>query len=394
MKRPAGVILTAILLGLSAGLTLLTGLGIAAAGLFTGHTPQNPVDAAAPIPPPAFLTAMLLVIAVLLLLAAAWQIATIVGLLRLRKWARYSVLVLAGLMTIFGLFSVASAIFGALLMPAIMAQANSQTQTAAFPPHLMQAVFLIQGLFYLGVTGIGIWWLVYYNGTAVRRYFDPSRYPALPLLQQPTNPPVPQVTGPQAPQQSPNPNIPPLTAPPASQPYYVPAAPRQPGRFTHVPWPILVIAGFFALSSLSSLALCWIPFPAFVLGTLLYSPWNHLTFLALSLAMGLLAWGLVRLENRARLGIYAFTVYAVLNFALMLTPHGRASYRAYQQSLLAPLHLPISPYAPAFDVTSAPFVLLMILSALLFYGLQLWAVEHYRPLFQPSLKTEKPQTQN
>ena len=98
---------------------------------------------------------------------AAWQIATIIGLLRLRNWARYSVLVLGRPATLFGLFCTLRLIFSAR-PPARASWPRRPTWQSSTPgrspPHLMQVGLPGPGTFlHSPVTAIGIWWLVYFN---------------------------------------------------------------------------------------------------------------------------------------------------------------------------------------------------------------------------------------
>ena len=101
MKRPVGLILTAIVLGFIA----LSQLGMAALMTVTGFIGRSGIHSArpgAPALPPSFLLYFTIGLAIIMAFLATWAILTLVGLLRLINAARISVLVIGGCLAGFG----------------------------------------------------------------------------------------------------------------------------------------------------------------------------------------------------------------------------------------------------------------------------------------------------
>jgi len=153
MKRPIPVVLTAILLGLMAALQLLFAVLMIAVGFIVLKQGMPPSAGPQPFPPsmmPALMFGM-----------------TLIGLVRLRSWARYSILVIAGLMAAFGGMSMVTSFAMPFLMPAMPAAGN---QPAA-DPGMMRIIFFVTGAFYGVVTALGVALLVYYNLAKTRALF-------------------------------------------------------------------------------------------------------------------------------------------------------------------------------------------------------------------------------
>jgi hypothetical protein len=88
--------------------------------------------------------------------AAAWGIATSIGLFRLRNWARLSILVFSVLLV---LMSAPSGLM-ALLMPFPAPRGAD--------PSFTTVMRVGMGAFWLGLLAIGIWWLVFFNRAKVK----------------------------------------------------------------------------------------------------------------------------------------------------------------------------------------------------------------------------------
>ena len=99
---------------------------------------------------------------------AVWYLLTLIGLVRLRSWARYSVLVIAGLMAGFGGISMLTSFAMPFLMPACCPATAGQP---APDPGFMRIIFFATGAFYGLVTAIGVALLVYYNQATTRALF-------------------------------------------------------------------------------------------------------------------------------------------------------------------------------------------------------------------------------
>jgi uncharacterized membrane protein YGL010W len=70
------------------------------AGVFTDH---HPFVAASPTVTPHFFLYLMLAVAVFYATLATWATLTVIGILRLRSWARYSILIIGGLSAVFSL---------------------------------------------------------------------------------------------------------------------------------------------------------------------------------------------------------------------------------------------------------------------------------------------------
>jgi len=173
MKRPAGVTVSAVILAVLSLLQIVLGLGMALLGSLT-HEKGSPAAAL-----PGWIAIIMYELCALFLLIAAWGIATAIGLHRLRRWARYSTLIIGGLVAVCGLLMAAGGLI-ALFAPQLTA-AGAATGSIHSAQFLVRAVFGIMELLYLAVAAIGIWWLVYFNRKHVRMAFaPPAELPAPP----------------------------------------------------------------------------------------------------------------------------------------------------------------------------------------------------------------------
>jgi hypothetical protein len=175
-QRPAGVsaaaaiaVLGSIGTFLFAGLMGLNALVITASPA-AARLPNQPA------PPPIVLLA---IIAVAYSGFGAWGIASAVGLLKLKNWARQCFLIFGGLLAFVSVFMTAGSIVAGVVGPAT-AQLPSNV-----PRGLITGVFLAIALVGLICLGIAIWWLVYFNRPAVKAAFMgetvASEPPHLPL---------------------------------------------------------------------------------------------------------------------------------------------------------------------------------------------------------------------
>ena len=374
MKRPIGLILAVIVLGLTATLALLTAAGMAfSAATLASHGLAMPASPAGPPPPSAHLTAIVFgVTAIVFLLFAAFAIATVVGLLGLRNWARYAVLSIGGLLAFVGFSSLAAL----AMLPSILAA--SQPPAAALTPTMMHGVLAIGGLIYGSIAALGTWWLVYFNLRSVKAYFLPGYrqqpvYPAAPPPRQRQSAASLATPGGLAEDSYPYPN------PPYAMPAYIPPPA---GRLAHIPTSIIVIAILFFLATLSCAIIALLPLPAFLLGFLLTGPIAprllYLLYAAGSLAIGI---GLLRLRNAARLGCYLFSALGFVNILVSQLPWGKARYAAYTALVQTQLHTggaqPTLP--PSFQQS---ILLFSLFFAAILYGVQIWLIERHRTLFK------------
>lgn len=158
-KRPAGISIAAIVLALMAAVGALFATALIAALFFTRH----------PIIPP-IPTVKLFVICfdLLMLILLLWGIWTVVGLFKLKPWARFSILALGALdLFFFGVQSIGLLILRtrtdfSMMMPSGPGAIN------------VSAILLDIATFDALLALIGVWWLVYFSLSRVRVAFGSS----------------------------------------------------------------------------------------------------------------------------------------------------------------------------------------------------------------------------
>ncbi len=155
-NKPVGISLAAIVLALMTAVGALFAAGSIAALFFTRH----------PIIPP-IPTVKLFVICfdILMLLLLLWGIWTVVGLFKLKPWARFSILALGALdLCFFGLQSVGLLVLRtragfSMMMPSGPGAINVSA--------ILLEIAVLDALLAL----IGVWWLVYFSLSRVRLAF-------------------------------------------------------------------------------------------------------------------------------------------------------------------------------------------------------------------------------
>ena len=168
MKRLPGVIVSAVLLIIGSLFQLLMAALIGFSAFIVNQRLPQAANSRLPAQP-AWLPWFSVAIAAVCVGLATWGIITSVGLFRMRRWARYSLLVIAGSFLVFGL--------PGMLMMIVMTMVPIPTPATIDPAyaHTMQfaqrIVFVVIALFYASISAIGIWWLVYFNRKAVREAF-------------------------------------------------------------------------------------------------------------------------------------------------------------------------------------------------------------------------------
>lgn len=169
MKRPGGVVVNAIFLGLVSLVLLLAALVMALAATLVRNGAAAAATAGAP-QVPAWMTGFELGLSAFCLGLAAWGIATVAGLFGMRRWARYSVLIIGGGLAVLGLISVLSTVVTMFAMPA-PPTAGLDPQQAQTMKSMFKAVFALVAVFYGLLTVLGVTWLVYFNRKTVREAF-------------------------------------------------------------------------------------------------------------------------------------------------------------------------------------------------------------------------------
>ena len=88
-----------------------------------------------------------------------WGLATVIGLLRIRRWGRISMLVFSGMLVLFN----GTGMLMILFLPLPSADARTD--------HIMNITRIVMVAFYLVQVLVGIWWLVYFNRPKVKDLF-------------------------------------------------------------------------------------------------------------------------------------------------------------------------------------------------------------------------------
>src|ERR1035438_1782838 len=186
MKRLPGVIFSAIIRLLVSLLQLLMALAMGIGGAVEQSQIRSGVHpgvaATPPIPTwmPIFTYGLCVVFAAL----TVWAILTVVGLFRMRRWARYSILAIGGCLALVGL----PAMLVSLLMLAVplSVPAGGDASQVHNVQAMTKVVFGVVGLFYGMIGAVGVSWLVYFNRKKVCDEFNsalgqsvPSRRPFL-----------------------------------------------------------------------------------------------------------------------------------------------------------------------------------------------------------------------
>jgi hypothetical protein len=346
MKRPFGLILTAIVLGFIA----LSQLGTAALMTVTGFIGRNGIHNArpgAPALPASFLFYFGILFSMVMALLATWAILTLVGLLRLSNAARISVLVIGGCLAGFGGLSALASI-GAMFM--------HLPTTSPQAAHMQTVVFGIVGFFYALVAATGVWWLIYFSRASVRALFV---RPAFAAYGYPLDATLP---------------VPPL---------------QKPGRFSNVPVLIVILACLILVSALSCAMLALLPFPAFLFGVIFSGFASHIIYLAMAIVTALIGYGLLRLDSRARIATIFVLCLGPINSVSLLLPSGRAQFNLYNQKVMEMFQFPgmrptpMPDFGYSYVVMSS--VLVVIFNAALFWILYRYRGDFHRTPPPPAL---------
>jgi len=168
----------------------------------------------------------------------------------------------------------------------------------------------------------------------------------------------------------------PYPQPPPPSPF--PQAP--PGRWSKVPTAIIVIACFYLLGGAMTMLYVFLPFPGFIAGFILSPVASRVLYLTMGLASLALGAGLLRLDNRARLGVYALMALGLVNVAVMLTPWGHARFLEYNTQLYERMHLG-GMAAMTSNLYSGPILIFSLLFGVVLSGVVVWILQHHRAAF-------------
>jgi len=155
MKRSTGVTVIAILSFVGSGLTILVAIAMAMIRPWSRASNDLPGS-------PVFFKAIMVGVVLFYSFLALWGVLTGIGLLRLRNWARASVVVFSTLLILAGMGSI---------LPAFAPLPSSPNEPAG--ASAMVAVRVFMGVCALLLLGTGVWWLVYFTRTRVKEQFVP-----------------------------------------------------------------------------------------------------------------------------------------------------------------------------------------------------------------------------
>lgn len=165
MKHPAGIGASAVVLVLLSVCQILMGTVMLLAAL----VPRQAAAAAESAQLPAWVPAFMVALCGVFLAFAAWGITTAVGVYRVRRWARISILIIAGCLGFLSFFSILG-LLAAITMPQPIPAGVNPTQTHS-TQFMMRVVLAAIALLYAVGLGIAVWWLAYFNRPSVRALF-------------------------------------------------------------------------------------------------------------------------------------------------------------------------------------------------------------------------------
>ncbi len=168
---PPGVIISAVTLILLSLLQLLSALAMGVSAIRYGlNSVLNPTGPAAAGPP--WMPVSMLLTCGFFAALAIWESLTAVGLFRIRRWARDSVLVIGGAWPMFGLLSLfLTQVMRALPGAVPPSVAHPQIQNV---PATIRVVIVGFPYLYPIMCAVGVSWLVYFNLAKVRELFESS----------------------------------------------------------------------------------------------------------------------------------------------------------------------------------------------------------------------------
>ncbi len=319
-SKPSASTIAAAIVAILAGLFVLLCCSLAFFGTLLNTLPANPVEAQ-----PFVRSAMLATLGFMMCLAI-FGIATGIGLILLRNWARISALIWGGLCVFFGAVGIPMAFFIPLVPPESVPNLSADG---------MQAVRWILLFFYGLPLIVGIWWLILFNRKTVKAQFAATA----------------TSTGPGRTQRS------------------------------RCPLPVAVLAWFYITSILNLLFLPFLPFhvPTFVFGRVLSGSAGVTVLMLSSLAFAAAGVGLLKLKlwsYSLTLGLQVF--WLASGAVSVLSPNYNAVMESFLKDMQSSLHLPESQFSPPNFMHHFGWASVL---GLLFAGAILGLLVYYRTRF-------------
>lgn len=324
MKRSGDVTAAAIVLFFGSGLIILMAVVMIVGAAMT---PLPPEQRAVEFMMPIFYT-----------LLAAWGIATGVGVLQLRPWARISIIVMSGM----AVFSSVCGALGIMMVPVLL------QQEPGVPVAAIKVVMFV-GLIMAAVPlAIAIWWLILFTRKRVQLEFAARGAAAIPSV-------VPGAT-------------PALDAAPTFVPAFAtaPSTPQIPISIRVIAMLFLVFGGFTLLSLPFAIRL---RLPTLMLGILVQgrSAWVYGGIFML--AQTGLCIAVLKRRAWALDGLVAFTLLGVANSILFaISPSRKVLFDTIMQR---------EKFPPGMDVSAMASFMNSVLPISMGIGVLLWAVVLY-----------------
>jgi hypothetical protein len=339
INRPVGVTASAILLGF---FTLMVLGSAAVTGLLPVMLHANGMNVSTP-PPPApltsnFITVLFVTLGLIEAAIGAWSLATVIGLFRMKSWARTSILIIGGCLAAFALLNV----FGTIV--SIFAAQSIAMPAGAASPAMLHIILIISAVLWLVVGAIGVGWLIYFTRKPIRDAFLFARHPRAELHSTAQLSPAYPITDFTIAQPIPTQTL------PAQPVVYQQLAPPLSAVATHTlpvrPISMTVIAILMLVSGGSSLITAIIPIPLFLCGMIL-SGWRaHLFIAGLGLLYLVAGYGLLKLSRAAWMLSFVLILVGLANSAALILPTVRARFIAYTHNLTQSM-MPTFPQFPA-----------------------------------------------
>ncbi|HEX8765911.1 MAG TPA: hypothetical protein VF740_12160, partial [Candidatus Acidoferrum sp.] len=160
MRRSTGITISAAVVIAGSAFTFLCGalmlLGSAVMSK-SGHAPNVPV--------PVDIGSILIGEAIFVFAFAGWGLATGIGLIYLKRWARISILIFAGILAFFSLFSIVVLAF--IPIP--------DAPNSNLPSNFTSIVRVGMGLFYGAFGVLGGFWLYFFNKRSAKAQFQTAQ---------------------------------------------------------------------------------------------------------------------------------------------------------------------------------------------------------------------------
>lgn len=314
MNRSVGVTVSAVVVFIGSALTLLMGAGSVLALVVLHNMPPQPV----------FVRYSIIGVATIEVAFAIWGILSGIGLLRLREWARISMVVFGVLLLLFGLP-------GLVFIPLLPLGPQGNV-----PENFVLMIKLGMGAFYGVLAALGGWWLYFFNQRMVKDQFR--------------------------------------TAPPGAPGSATPRA---------RPLSISIIGWFLTISAVAVLPVLLLRFPLFFFGFLFTGARAQLVMLAwcgLQFAAGV---GLLRLRPWGRtLALCTLSLGMLNGLISMLIPGSQARLQQAMTLTMQRMNMPWLPeQGPmAFQTWSASFWFGLFFG-MVFVAVQLWFVARNKQAF-------------